>query len=68
MCDVTRPHVDSFNWMLKEGLMKAASVRKEYRGIVLFTVFFNDFIDDPTIRIRNKYQTTCEIEICGKSK
>ena len=26
MVDVTRPHVDSFNWMLKEGLMKAASV------------------------------------------
>ncbi|CAF0885835.1 unnamed protein product [Rotaria sordida] len=25
MCDITRPHVDSFNWMLKEGLMKAAS-------------------------------------------
>ncbi|CAF0754933.1 unnamed protein product [Adineta steineri] len=24
MCDITRPHVDSFNWMLKEGLMKAA--------------------------------------------
>ena len=28
MCDVTRPHVDSFNWMLKEGLMKAAAVRQ----------------------------------------
>lgn len=28
MCDITRPHVDSFNWMLKEGLMKAAAVRQ----------------------------------------
>ncbi len=31
MCDITRPHVDSFNWMLKEGLMKAAGVRREIR-------------------------------------
>lgn len=29
MTDVTRPHVDSFNWMLKEGLMKAANVCKK---------------------------------------
>jgi hypothetical protein len=32
MCDVTRPHVDSFNWMLKEGLMKAATVRKQIKS------------------------------------
>jgi hypothetical protein len=31
MCDITRPHVDSFNWMLKEGLMKAAGVRRKIR-------------------------------------
>ncbi len=32
MCDVTRPHVDSFNWMLKVGLMKAATVRKQMQS------------------------------------
>jgi hypothetical protein len=37
MCDVTRPYVDSFNWMLKEGLMKAAGVSRKK---LIFSEFY----------------------------
>ena len=40
MCDVTRPHVDSFNWMLKEGLMKAATVRRKKKKSSHYIFFF----------------------------
>ena len=39
MCDITRPHVDSFNWMLKEGLMKAAGVRRKIYYLLNFIFF-----------------------------
>jgi len=58
MCDITRPHVDSFNWMLKEGLMKAAGVSRRNSQRYVETFLFVCSLDHRTIRIRNEYKNS----------
>ena len=62
MCDVTRPHVDSFNWMLKEGLMKAAGVSRKKTNIYLMNFIFTlqailplEFETNTKLRVKLKF-------------